>query len=48
MTNFDFTADVVELEGRPEAKVGRSRWDNPLLTRVEWSRLSELDRGASP
>jgi nicotinate phosphoribosyltransferase len=31
----DFTADVVEVEGRPCAKVGRGRIDNPRLERVE-------------
>ncbi len=29
--NFDFTADVVELEGRPGAKVGRELRPNPRL-----------------
>lgn len=32
---FDFTADVVQLEGRPCAKVGRERRPNPRLGRVE-------------
>ncbi|MGH7673430.1 MAG: quinolinate phosphoribosyl transferase, partial [Gemmatimonadales bacterium] len=32
---FDFTADVVMLEGRPCAKVGRSYRPNPRLERVE-------------
>jgi nicotinate phosphoribosyltransferase len=31
----DFTADVVEVDGRPCAKVGRGRIDNPRLERVE-------------
>jgi nicotinate phosphoribosyltransferase len=31
----DFTADVVELEGRPCAKVGRGLRPNPRLSRVE-------------
>jgi len=30
----DFTADVVEVEGRPCAKTGRARWPNPRLERV--------------
>ena len=29
--NFDFTADVVELDGRPAAKVGRELGPNPRL-----------------
>jgi nicotinate phosphoribosyltransferase len=32
--NFDFTADVVELEGRPAAKVGRELRPNPRLELV--------------
>ncbi|HEY3020660.1 MAG TPA: quinolinate phosphoribosyl transferase [Solirubrobacteraceae bacterium] len=30
----DFTADVVEVDGRPCAKVGRELWPNPRLERV--------------
>jgi nicotinate phosphoribosyltransferase len=33
--NFDFTADVVELEGRPAAKVGRELRPNPRLELVD-------------
>lgn len=32
---FDFTADVVRVEGKPVAKVGRSHRPNPRLERVE-------------
>jgi nicotinate phosphoribosyltransferase len=32
---FDFTADVVRLEGRPSAKAGRTFRPNPRLERVE-------------
>ncbi len=32
---FDFTADVVRVEGKPCAKVGRSYRPNPRLARVE-------------
>jgi len=32
---FDFTADVVRVEGTPCAKVGRSYRPNPRLERVE-------------
>ena len=46
MTSFDFTADVVELEDEPEAKVGRWRWENPRLVRVDWARLAEPDANA--
>jgi nicotinate phosphoribosyltransferase len=31
---YDFTADVVEVDGRPCAKAGRERWPNPRLERV--------------
>src|SRR4051812_41998593 len=30
----DFTADVVEVDGQPRAKVGREVWPNPRLERV--------------
>src|SRR3954471_24974974 len=30
----DFTADVVEVDGQPVAKVGRELWPNPRLERV--------------
>ena len=30
----DFTADVVAVDGRPAAKVGRRRRPNPRLERV--------------
>lgn len=43
VTDFDFTADVVELDGEPQAKVGRQRWDNPRLIRVDWGFLARLD-----
>jgi nicotinate phosphoribosyltransferase len=33
--NFDFTADVVELDGRPAAKVGRELRPNPRLELVD-------------
>ncbi len=32
---FDFTADVVQLNGKPEAKVGRKLRENPRLERVK-------------
>ena len=45
VTSFDFTADLVEVGGRPEAKVGRARWENPRLVRVDWDLLARLDGG---
>jgi nicotinate phosphoribosyltransferase len=49
VTDFDFTADIVEVDGAPEAKVGRGVWENPRLIRVNWDLLERLDtevRGA--
>ncbi|MDT8436568.1 MAG: quinolinate phosphoribosyl transferase [Gemmatimonadota bacterium] len=43
VTDFDITADIVEVDGRPQAKVGRARWDNPRLVPVDWDRLADLD-----
>jgi nicotinate phosphoribosyltransferase len=43
VTDFDFTADVVEVDGRPESKVGRGVWENPRLIPVDWALLERLD-----
>ena len=43
LTDFDFTADVVEVEGRPEAKVGRGIRENPRLVRIDWALLERVD-----
>ena len=43
VTDFDFTGDVVEVDGRPEAKVGRGVWENPRLINVDWALLARLD-----
>ncbi|MDT0632590.1 hypothetical protein RQM47_08720 [Rubrivirga sp. S365] len=37
LASFDFTADVVELDGRPESKVGRELRPNDRLVPVEWA-----------
>jgi len=39
LTDFDFTADLVRVDGRDEGKVGRSFRDNPRLVRVDWDRV---------
>jgi nicotinate phosphoribosyltransferase len=39
LTGFDFTADLVEVDGRPESKAGRTLRPNPRLVRVDWSTL---------
>jgi nicotinate phosphoribosyltransferase len=38
-TGFDHTADIVRLDGRDVAKVGRDYRDNPRLQRVDWRAL---------
>jgi len=40
LTGFDFTADIVCLEGRPESKVGRAFRKNERLIQVDWDRLN--------
>jgi nicotinate phosphoribosyltransferase len=42
---FDFTADIVEVDGNPVAKVGRKRLENPNLLRVDWDLLARADAG---
>lgn len=39
LTNFDYTADLVKLDGADEGKVGRSFRPNPRMVRVEWDRV---------
>jgi len=36
LANFDFTADIVEVDGHPESKAGRGLRPNARLVRVEW------------
>jgi nicotinic acid phosphoribosyltransferase len=38
-SGFDHTADIVRLEGRGVAKVGRAYRDNPRLHDVDWRAL---------
>jgi nicotinate phosphoribosyltransferase len=38
LSDFDFTADVVRLDGAEAGKVGRSFRSNPRMVRLEWSR----------
>ena len=37
--SHDFTADIVETNGRPVSKVGRRLNPNPRLLRVDWERV---------
>jgi nicotinate phosphoribosyltransferase len=46
LTSFDFTADIVTLDGRPESKVGRELHPNPRLVAVDWQRAG-ADAAAS-
>ncbi|MDQ3389055.1 MAG: nicotinate phosphoribosyltransferase [Gemmatimonadota bacterium] len=39
LSGFDFTADLVEVDGRPESKVGRAFRPNPRLVRVDWKEI---------
>lgn len=38
LTDFDFTADLVEVDGKPEGKVGRTMRENPRYVRLDWAR----------
>jgi nicotinate phosphoribosyltransferase len=39
LNDFDYTADLVRVDGAPEGKVGRSYRENPRLVRLDWSRV---------
>jgi nicotinate phosphoribosyltransferase len=39
LTDFDYTADLVAVDGRTEGKVGRTLRENPRLVRVEWEKI---------
>ena len=39
LNDFDFTGDLVRIDGEPEAKVGRGYRGNPRLVRLDWSRV---------
>ncbi|HEX5520311.1 MAG TPA: hypothetical protein VFX29_01395 [Longimicrobiaceae bacterium] len=40
LSSFDYTADVVEVDGQPESKVGRKLRPNPRLVQLDWSRVT--------
>lgn len=44
INDFDFTADVVRLDGRPQSKVGRQLKANRRLLRVDWDTLDRIER----
>jgi nicotinate phosphoribosyltransferase len=37
LNDFDFTADLVRIDGRPEGKVGRTYREGPRLVALDWS-----------
>jgi nicotinate phosphoribosyltransferase len=41
LTGFDFTADIVRLDGEAESKAGRSFRENPRLVQLDWSRIGD-------
>lgn len=47
LTDFDFTADVVEVDGDPQAKVGRRKQPNLRLVPLDWQWLAEMDAKAA-
>ncbi|MHB1222699.1 MAG: nicotinate phosphoribosyltransferase [Gemmatimonadaceae bacterium] len=45
VTNFDYTADLVAVDGREEHKVGRPELDNDRFVRLQHAWLDSLDAG---
>ncbi|MDB4948031.1 MAG: hypothetical protein JWM27_680 [Gemmatimonadetes bacterium] len=43
LNNFDFTADIVAVDGKPESKVGRGLRPNARLVPLDWDRLAAAD-----
>jgi nicotinate phosphoribosyltransferase len=43
VTGFDFTADVVRVDGHPQSKAGRAEHGNPRFVRLDAARLAESD-----
>ena len=41
---YDYTADVVRVDGRPLGKVGRAYAENPRLASVDWASLTSAER----
>ncbi|HEX8692775.1 MAG TPA: hypothetical protein VF746_10165 [Longimicrobium sp.] len=39
LNDFDFTADLVKVDGRDEGKVGRRYRDNPRMVTLDWGRV---------
>jgi nicotinate phosphoribosyltransferase len=43
VNGFDFTADIVTVDGREESKFGRERRDNPRLIHLDHTLLDGLE-----
>jgi len=39
LNNFDFTADLVKVNGKAEGKIGRTWRENPRMVRLDWSQV---------
>ncbi|HEX9939338.1 MAG TPA: hypothetical protein VGB15_19500 [Longimicrobium sp.] len=39
LNDFDFTADLVKVNERPEGKIGRSFRENPRMVQLDWAQL---------
>jgi nicotinate phosphoribosyltransferase len=48
LNDFDFTADVVSVDGRLESKVGRGLSPNPRLIRLDLAALRECESERTP
>lgn len=40
LNDFDYTADIVAVDGKPEGKIGRTFRENPRLVRLDWAQAS--------
>jgi nicotinate phosphoribosyltransferase len=47
VSGFDFTADIVNVDGRDESKIGRPARPNPRLVTLDIPLLDQLDQGRS-
>jgi nicotinate phosphoribosyltransferase len=47
LNDFDYTADLVEVNGDPEHKKGRARRPNLRLVRLDWDLLARVDAEAA-
>jgi nicotinate phosphoribosyltransferase len=45
LSGFDFTADIVRLDGEAQAKKGRRLQENHRLVRLDWDALAAADAG---